>query len=68
MAEIITAIYGSADTLDNVRDDLISLGIPQEKIRVNPAKKQVQVMGPATAEAEYREILERHLPIEIHTS
>ena len=68
MAEIITAIYGSADTLDNVRDDLISVGIPQEKIRVNPAKKQVQVMGPATAEAEYREILERHLPIEIHTS
>jgi hypothetical protein len=44
------------------------VGIPQEKIRVNHDKKQVQVMGPATAEAEYKEILERHSPIEIHTS
>ena len=68
MAEIITAVYASADTLSNVRDDLISVGIPQEKIRVNPDKKQVQIMGPATAEAEYEEILKRHSPIEIHTS
>ena len=57
MAEIITAVYASADTLKNVRDDLVSVGIPQEKIRVNKDKKQVQVMGPETAEAEIEEIL-----------
>jgi hypothetical protein len=68
MAEIITAVYESADTLTNVRDDLISVGSPQEKIRVNREKKHVQVMGPTSAEAEYEEILKRHSPIEIHTS
>jgi len=68
MAEIITAVYESADVLPNVRDDLISTGIPQEKIRVNQDKKQVQVMGPTTAEAEIEEILKRHSPTEIHTT
>jgi hypothetical protein len=68
MAEIITAVYTSAETLPNVRNDLISLWIPQEKIRTREDKKQVQVMGPATAEAEIEEILSRHLPIEIHKS
>jgi hypothetical protein len=68
MAEIITAVYASEDTLENVQDDLVSTGIPQEKIRVSPDKKQVQVMGPITAEAEIEEILKRHSPIEIHTS
>lgn len=68
MAEIITAVYASADTLANVRNDLIATGIPQEKIRVSEAKMQVQVVGPETAEAEIEEILKRHLPTEIHTS
>lgn len=68
MAEIITAVYASADTLPNVRNDLVSVGIPQEKIRVDHDKKQVQVMSPTTAEAEIEEILKRHLPTDIHTS
>ena len=68
MADIITAVYASAETLTNVRDDLVSVGIPQEKIRVNRDKKQVQVTGPTTADAEYEEILKRHSPIEIHKS
>jgi len=68
MAEIITAVYASADTLANVRNDLIATGIPQEKIRVSEEKMQVQVVGPETAEAEIEEILKRHLPTEIHTS
>ncbi|MEA1049129.1 hypothetical protein U5801_04795 [Lamprobacter modestohalophilus] len=67
MAEIITAVYESRDTLANVRNDLISVGIPQEKIRVNPDKHQVQVMAPEVSDAEIREILERHQPKEIHT-
>ena len=68
MEEIVTAVYASADTLKNVRDDLVSVGIPQENIRVNRDKMQVQVIGPATAEAEFLEILKRHSPIEIRTS
>jgi hypothetical protein len=68
MAEIITAVYASEDTLPNVRNDLVSVGIPQEKIRVSHEKKQVQVMGPESAEAEIEEILKRHSPTEIHTS
>ena len=68
MAEIITAVYASEDTLPNVRDDLVSVGIPQEKIRVSHEKKQVQVMAPNTAEAEIKEILDRHSPIEVHMS
>ena len=67
MAEIITAVYESHDTLANVRNDLISVGIPQEKIRVNSDKNQVQVMAPEVSDAEIREILERHQPKEIHT-
>jgi len=68
MAEIITAVYASADTIPNVRNDLVSVGIPQEKIRVDHDKKQVQVMSPTTAESEIEEILKRHLPIDIHLS
>jgi hypothetical protein len=68
MAEIITAVYAAADTLPNVRDDLVSVGFPQEKIRVSHDKNQAQVMGPTTAEAEIEEILKRHSPTEIHTS
>jgi hypothetical protein len=67
MAEIITAVYASHDTLANVRNDLVSVGIPQEKIRVNKDKNQVQVMAPEVSDAEIREILERHQPTEIHT-
>lgn len=68
MAEIITAVYAAADTLKNVRNDLVAVGIPQEKIRVSEDKRQVQVMGPETAEAEIEEILRRHEPIELHTN
>ena len=67
MAEIITAVFASEDTLENVRNDLVSVGIPQEKIRVDHAKKQVQVMSPEITEAEIREILGRHDPENIHT-
>ena len=38
MAEIITAVYASADTLTNVRDDLVSVGVPQEKLRFSPTR------------------------------
>lgn len=65
MTEIITAVYATTDTLENVRNDLVSTGIPQEEIRVSQDKCQVQVMAPDTADAEIEEILNRHAPIEV---
>ena len=67
MAEIITAVYASPETLKNVADDLYSVGIPQEKVRIDRDKNQIQVMAPEVADAEIREILERHGPEHIHT-
>lgn len=67
MTEIITAAYESAATLTNVVDDLVSTGIPREKIRVLDEKREVQVLAPGTTEPEIREVLSRHGPIELHT-
>ena len=67
MTRIVTAIYASAETLVNVRDDLVSTGIPQEKIRINKDKRQVQVMSPDVTEDEIVEILERHEPTQLTT-
>ncbi|MCB1701269.1 MAG: hypothetical protein KDI14_10570 [Halioglobus sp.] len=67
MTRIVTAIYASAETLVNVRDDLVSTGIPQEKIRINKDKRQVQVMSPDVTEAEIIEILNRHEPTQLDT-
>ncbi len=67
MAEIITAIYRLPSTLTNVFDDLISSGIPEDNIRIDEAKHQVQVVTPNVGEAEITEILNRHNPTELHT-
>ncbi len=66
MTKIVTATYASKETLVNVRDDLVSTGIPQEKIRVNKDKLHVQVMSPDVTESEILEILRRHKPTELH--
>jgi len=66
MTKIVTATYASADTLVNVRDDLLATGIPQENVRVNEGKLQVQVMSPDVTESEIFEILRRHGPTEVH--
>ena len=67
MTKIVTAIYASEETLVNVRDDLVSTGIPQEKIRINKEKRQVQVMSPDVTESEIIEIMNRHKPTQIDT-
>ena len=67
MTKIVTAIYASEETLVNVRDDLVSTGIPQEKIRINKEKRQVQVMSPDVTESEIIEIMNRHEPTQLDT-
>ena len=65
MTKIVTAVYASKETLTNVHDDLISTGIPQEKIRIDKEKRQVQVMSPESDASEITEILNRHQPTQL---
>jgi hypothetical protein len=67
MVEIITAIYDSHDAVINARDDLIGVGIPQDNIRVSEEKHQVQVSIGHVVEAEIKEILQRHIPLQLKT-
>ncbi len=67
MTEIITAVYDSSTTVTNVVDDLASTGIPREKIRTHESKPQVQVLLGDVVEAEIKEILQRHRPVEMQT-
>ncbi|MEJ2258115.1 MAG: hypothetical protein P8X98_14185, partial [Woeseiaceae bacterium] len=60
------ASYKDAMTIKNVRDDLISTGIPGEKIKVDKDHFKVRVMVPERTKAEIMEILNRHEPSEIH--
>ena len=67
MTKIVTAVYASKDTLKNVHDDLISTGIPLEKIRTDQEKLQVQVMSPESDANEIIEILNRHNPTHLRS-
>jgi hypothetical protein len=67
MSEIVAAVYDSEDTVTNAYDDLISTGIPSEKIRIDKDKRQIQVMTPDTSEPEIVEILGRHKPVKLDT-
>ncbi|MFP7756284.1 hypothetical protein ACLG6S_16835 [Thermodesulfobacteriota bacterium B35] len=64
-ARVITATYGSAETLKNVTDDLINIGLPAEEIYADKAKKQVKVIAGSVIEPEIREVLGRHNPVEV---
>lgn len=66
MTEAVVATYNDAATIGNVRDDLRSIGIPLEQIRVDTDQHKIRVMTPAETKAEVMEILNRHKPAEIH--
>jgi len=61
----LTATYVSKDTLPNVVDDLINIGIPAEEILADKETKSVKVIAPKVIEAEIKEVLQRHDPIRI---
>lgn len=65
MAETLTAKYLSADTLQNVVDDLINIGLPAEEIFADKEKKTVKVIAPKVTETEIKEVLKRHDPIRV---
>jgi hypothetical protein len=66
MTTAVVATYKDARTIGNVRDDLISTGIPNDAIKIDKEHRKVRVMAPDQTKAEIMEILNRHVPAEIH--
>ena len=62
----VVASFKDAMTIKNVRDDLISTGIPGEKIKIDKDNFKVRVMVPEQTKAEIIEVLQRHQPAELH--
>ena len=69
MAKVVTALYQSDMTIENVVDDLINTGIPAEKILADNKTKTVKVITGTSTLREIEEIFKRHKPeeIRIHT-
>jgi hypothetical protein len=66
MTAALVATYKNVRVITNVEDDLLSTGIPNEKIKIDRAHRKVRVMVPDATKAEVMEILNRHEPTEIH--
>ena len=66
MTAAVVATYKDFKTVRNVEDDLLSTGIPNEKIKVDRDHRKIRVMVPEATRAEIMEILNRHEPAEIH--
>jgi len=66
MTTAVVATYKDAWTIWNVKDDLMSTGIPDDAIKIDKEHVKIRVMVPDRAKAEIMEILNRHEPAEIH--
>jgi hypothetical protein len=66
MTTAVVATYRDAGTIWNVKDDLISTGIPNDAIKIDKEHMKIRVMVPAQTKSEIVEILNRHAPAEIH--
>ena len=66
MTTAVVATYKDARTIWNVKDDLMSTGIPDDAIKIDKEHIKVRVMVPDRTKAEIMEILNRHAPAEIH--
>lgn len=62
----VVASFKDAMTIMNVKDDLLSTGIPDDTIKIDKEHLKVRVMVPDQAQEEIIEILKRHAPAEIH--
>jgi len=63
MNTTVTVNFGSIGALKNAVDDLLGVGIPQEKFYVIKDEKQIKVITPEVSEPEIRELLGRHSPL-----
>ena len=66
MTTAVVATYKDARTIWNVKDDLMSTGIPDDAIKIDKEHIKVRVMVPDQTKAEIIEILKRHSPADIH--
>jgi len=66
MADAVVATYKDVKTITNVEDDLLSIGIPNEKIKIDKDRMKIRVMTPDATKSEIMEILNRHAPSEVH--
>jgi hypothetical protein len=66
MLRTVTATYGSRDTLRNVVDDILAVGIEREKVYVDDDANLIKVMIPSDTEPEVLEILGRHNPLRLN--
>ena len=62
----VVASFKDSVTIMNVKDDLLSTGIPDDTIKIDKEHLKVRVMVPEQTEEEIIEILKRHQPTEIH--
>jgi hypothetical protein len=62
----VTATYASEDAVRNVVDELLGIGIPQEKFYAEMDKIQIKVITPESNQTEIVEILKRHHPKTLH--
>ena len=64
MVKIITATCASNDTLKNIFDELVNIGLPTEKIFTNKVELQIKIISGYSIESEILEVVHRHNPTE----
>jgi hypothetical protein len=66
MTEAVVATYKDVKSIMNVEEDLLATGIPNEKIKIDKEHRKIRVFTPDATKAEVLEILNRHMPAEVH--
>jgi hypothetical protein len=60
MSKALNGNFTSKEQARNVRDDLISMGIPQENIYIEDQENIIRVMIPTEERREIEEVFDRH--------
>ena len=66
MTQAVVATYKNVRAITNVEDDLLATGIPNEKIKIDMEHRKIRVFVPDDTRSEVMEILNRHMPAEVH--
>lgn len=66
MTKTVTGDFRTEDAMRNAMDDLLSVGIPREKLFMDIDHMQLKVLTPDVTAREVNEILMRHQPVKLH--
>jgi hypothetical protein len=66
MTEAVVATFKDVKSIINVEEDLLATGIPNEKIKIDREHRKIRVFTPVETKSEVLEILNRHMPAEVH--